>query len=213
MKTNSPPSFLLADDHSIVRNGLEIVIKSIFDNCSIHHAGNFNEIRNLIAKEAINVLILDANFPEGTTLDLIPEFKLAQPNLNILIFTSLDEEIYALRYLKAGADGYLSKLATSEELEKAIVAMSANLKYMSPVIQDKMYTALLSNKSDNPLDELSEREMEIASLLVKGYGNLEISNELNLKSTTVSTYKARVFEKLGVTTLVALVEKYRQYNG
>ncbi len=212
MKINTPHCFLVADDHSIVRNGLALVIRSTFDNAFIYQAGTFNEIQTFVSEIKIDFLILDISFPEGSVLRLLPGLKALQPNMKILIFSSFEEEVYALRYIKAGADGYLSKLSTPEDIQNALEIMIREGKYTSDKIKEKIVDSYMQKKSDNPLEELSQREMEIGTLLVKGYGNLEISNELNLKATTVSTYKTRVFEKLGVNNLPALIQKFDLYN-
>ena len=210
--TTNQPIFLIADDHSIVRNGLSIMIKEIFDNPVVLQAGNFKEISEQFETNKIDVLILDISFPEGSSLAFLTELKELFPAVRILMFSSFDEEIYALRYLKAGADGYLSKLSAPHEIEHALKAIITNGKYTSNNIRDKIMDSFLLKKSDNPLENLSNREMEIASLLVKGLGNLEISNTLNLKATTVSTYKTRVFEKLGLTNLSDLIQTFNLYN-
>jgi len=212
MKINTPHCFLVADDHSIVRNGLALVIRSTFDNAFIYQAGTFNEIQTFVSEIKIDFLILDISFPEGSVLRLLPGLKALQPNMKILMFSSFEEEVYALRYIKAGADGYLSKLSTPEDIQNALEIMIREGKYTSDKIKEKIVDSYMQKKSDNPLEELSQREMEIGTLLVKGYGNLEISNELNLKATTVSTYKTRVFEKLGVNNLPALIQKFDLYN-
>lgn len=212
MKITTPYCFLVADDHSIVRNGLSMVIKNSFENVVLYQAGTFQEIQIQVATTKIDLLIMDISFPEGRTLNLLPELKALQPEMKILIFSSFDEEVYALRYIKAGADGYLNKLSTPEEIQKALATIIQEGKYTSNSIKDKIVESFIYKKLDNPLEQLSEREIEIATLLVKGYGNLEISNELNLKATTVSTYKNRVFEKLGITNLSSLIQKFQMYN-
>lgn len=212
MKSITSYCFLIADDHSIVRNGLALVIKSTFDNVVLYQAANFDEIKNQVVEIKIDLLILDINFPEGNTLSILPQLKTLQPNMKILIFTSYDEDVYALRYIKAGADGYLSKLCSPEEIQLAITRIMTEGKYMSSILNTKIIDSFMLKTTDNPLEKLSERELEIATLLVKGFGNLEISNELNLKATTVSTYKARIFEKLEVTNLPALIQKFELYK-
>lgn len=210
--TSIPPVFLIADDHSIVRNGLVTMIGQIFEKATVFQAGNFQEIRAQFDNHKIDLLILDISFPEGSSLQLLSELKERQPAAKILVFSSFDEEIYALRYIKSGADGYLSKLSSPEEIEHAIRVMITKGKFTSDKIRDKIIDTLILKKSANPLENLSNREMEIASLLVKGYGNLEITNELNLKATTVSTYKVRVFDKLGISNLSDLIQTFNLHN-
>jgi DNA-binding NarL/FixJ family response regulator len=205
-------TFLIADDHSVVRSGLVIIIKTLFKDASIFQASNFNEIEKTLTNETVDILILDISFPEGNSLNIISNLKLEHPNIKILMFSSYEEDIYALRYIKAGADGYLSKLSTPDEIEVALMKMVKDGKFTSSKIKDKIIDSFMFNKPENPLDELSDREMEIATLMVNGMGNLEISNVLKLKATTISTYKNRIFEKLGVNNLSALIQFFNLHN-
>lgn len=205
-------TFLIADDHSVVRSGLLIIIKSVFADATIFQASNFSEIENTLEAQSVDLLILDISFPEGNSLNIISNIKTEYPTIKILMFSSYDEEIYAIRYIKAGADGYLSKLSTPEEIEVAINKMARDGKFTSPKIKDKIIDSFMFNKPENPLDGLSDREMEIATLMVNGMGNLEISNVLKLKATTISTYKNRIFEKLGVNNLSALIQFFNLHN-
>lgn len=210
--TTLQPSFLIADDHGIVRNGLAVMINQKFENPTVFQAGNFQDIMALFENNKIDLLILDINFPDGNALKILPVVKIMQPDVKVLMFSTFDEEIYALRYIKAGADGYLSKLSPPDEIERALESIIKTGKYTSDKIKDKLMDSFLQNKSANPLENLSAREMEIATLFVKGYGNLEISNELNLKATTISTYKGRVFEKLSVNNLPDLIQIFNLHN-
>jgi DNA-binding NarL/FixJ family response regulator len=160
----------------------------------------------------IDFLILDISFPEGNPLALLPSLKLAQPDMKVLIFSSFEEEIYGLRYLKAGADGYLSKLASPEDIQFALKTWVSKGSYVSPKLQEGIYHSVISGNSGNPLDVLSKREKEVAMLLVNGNGNLEISNALELQPTTVSTYKNRIFEKLGISNLSSLIAIFNLYH-
>lgn len=205
-------TFLIADDHSVVRSGLVIIIKTLFKDATIFQASSFSEIEKTLEAEKIDILILDISFPEGNSLNIISTIKIEYPNLRILMFSSYEEDIYALRYIKAGADGYLSKLSTPDEIEVALLKMVKDGKFTSSKIKDKIIDTFMFNKPENPLDELSDREMEIATLMVNGMGNLEISNVLKLKATTISTYKNRIFEKLGVSNLSALIQFFNLHN-
>lgn len=207
MKTNSPYIFLIADDHSIVRNGLAMLIKSTFDSAILYQAADFEEILNQVTAIPIHLLVLDINFPEGNTLQLLPKLKEIRPEMKIAIFTSYEEDSYALRYIKSGADAYLSKLLNPQEIQNALQKILQEGRFLNTSLQIKLLDSITLNKPINPLETLSDREMEIALLLVKGYGNLEISNELDLKPTTVSTYKNRLFEKLGVKNIPELIHR------
>lgn len=205
-------SFLVADDHSIIRNGLCLLINDTFSKAKVTQTESFDDILRVVKDVKLDLLILDINFPEGNSLSLIPTLKKLQPSMKILIFTSYDEDVYALRFYSAGVDGYLSKLSTPDQIENALVTILKEGRYASDSIKNKILDNYLFNKSANPLDTLSDREMEIATLMVKGLGNLEISNVLNLKSTTVSTYKSRIFEKLEIDNLSALINVFNLHN-
>jgi DNA-binding NarL/FixJ family response regulator len=132
--------------------------------------------------------------------------------MKVLIFSSFEEEIYGLRYLKAGADGYLSKLASPEDIQYALKKWISKGSYISTKLQEGIFHSVINGNTGNPLDALSNREKEVAYLLVNGNGNLEISNELELQPTTVSTYKNRIFEKLGITNLPSLIAIFNLYD-
>lgn len=205
-------SFLVADDHSIIRNGLCLLINDTFSKAKVTQTESFDDILRVVKDVKLDLLILDINFPEGNSLSLIPTLKKLQPSMKILIFTSYDEEVYALRFYSAGVDGYLSKLSSPDQIEHALLTILKEGRYASDTIKNKILNNYLFNKSANPLDALSDREMEIAKLMVQGLGNLEISNVLNLKSTTVSTYKSRIFEKLSIDNLSALINVFNIHN-
>lgn len=203
---------LLADDHSVVRQGISMILKESYNDLIIFHAADFAEALNLIKNNAINLVVLDISIPEGKGVQMVEMIKAINSEIKILIFSAYEEELYAMRYLKAGADGYLNKLSSEDEFKRAFTAMIEDGTYMSEAIKKKIINASLNKKSDNPLDILSNREMEIARLLVKGEGNLEIANKLNLQNSTVSTYKNRIFEKLTINNTVALVSLLQAYD-
>lgn len=204
--------FLVADDHSIVRQGVSFVLKELYQGATIIQADNFSEILKLVNLEKIDLLVLDVNFPEGSSLNVLPSIKLIQPDIKILIFSAYDEDIYAMRYINAGANGYLNKLCTEDEMKLAITSVMNFGKYTSQNIKDKIVDTYMLKSPTNPLAQLSNREIEIAKLIVDGYGNIEICSALDLKKTTVSTYKNRIFEKLGVNNLSELYQIFNLYN-
>ena len=212
MKTNLTPTFLIADDHSIVRQGITLVIKELFFNASIFQAGSFKETLNTLRENKVSMLILDINFPDGNSLNILSEIKTLQPDLKILIFSAYDEDIYALRYLNAGASGYLNKGCSEEEMKQALRSMMVSGKYITQNIKDRILDSYISKKPINPLEQLSNREVEVARLLIKGYGNMEIAELLNVKKSTVSTFKNRIFEKLEIDNLADLIDFFQLYN-
>jgi DNA-binding NarL/FixJ family response regulator len=211
MNSSNSYSFLIVDDHSVVRQGVSLIIKELFLNASIYMAGNFKDTFKLLKEVKFELLILDINFPDGNSINILAEIKAIQPDLKILIFSAYDENIYAMRYLNAGASGYLKKETTEEEMKKAINSMISSGKYITQNVKDRILDFYISKKPTNPLDLLSNREIEVAQLLIKGYGNLEILELLNLKKTTVSTYKNRIFEKLEIDNLADLIKFFQLY--
>ncbi|HLP64546.1 response regulator transcription factor [Flavobacterium sp.] len=205
-------SVLLADDHSIVRHGLVLMIKEIIHEVNIFHSSTFKETLAILHKTNIDFLILDIGFPDGNSSAIISQIKSQNKNIKILIFSGMDEEIYALRYINSGANGYLNKLCSENEMREAIHTFLDEGKYISPKIKDKILDNYMSNKSINPLDQLSNREIEVARLMVKGYGNLEISTMKQLQKTTISTFKKRIYDKLNIDNLVSLVGIMNAYD-
>lgn len=212
MSASNKYSFLIADDHVVVRQGIGLILKELFWDVTIHKAANFNDTFKTLKEVKIDLLILDINFPDGNSINILAEIKAIQPDIKILIFSALEENIYAMRYLNAGASGYLSKDSSEEEMKFAINSMISSGKYITQNIKDKILDSYISKKPANPLEALSNREMEVALLFVKGYGNLEILELLKIKKTTVSTYKNRIFEKLEVDNLAALIKIFHLYH-
>ena len=207
-----PKKILLADDHSVVRQGISMILKESYEDLTILHAADFDAALHLLETNLIYLIVLDISIPEGKGVQMVELIKAISPEIKVLMFSGHEEELYAMRYLKAGADGYLNKLSSETEFRIAFKSMIEDGTYMSEAIKKKIISASLNKKSDNPLDILSNREIEIARLLVKGEGNLEIANRLNLQNSTVSTYKNRIFEKLSINNTVALVSLLQAYD-
>lgn len=203
---------ILADDHSVVRHGISIILKESFSSLVIAHADDFLKVLSLLKEQSFDLIVLDISIPEGKGIQMVDLIKTIQPDVKILIFSAHEEELYALRYLKAGADGYLNKLSSETEFKEAFVSMVENGNYVSQSIKNQIVANTLNKKSDNPLEVLSNRELEIARLLVRGEGNLEIANKLDLQNSTVSTYKNRIFDKLTINNTVALVSLFKSYD-
>lgn len=205
-------SILLADDHSIVRHGMVLMIKEIIHEVNIFHASTFKETLSVLRKNNIDFMILDISFPDGNSSAIISQIKSLNKNIKILIFSGLEEDVYALRYINSGANGYLNKLSSETEMRHAVRTFLEEGKYISQRIKDKILDNYMSNKSINPLDQLSNREIEVARLMVQGYGNLEISSMKKLQKTTISTFKKRIYEKLNIDNLVALIGIMNAYD-
>jgi len=204
--------FLLADDHHIVRQGMQLLIEELEEEIQFFHASNLHQILNFVNNQEIDYAILDAQFPDGNCLSIIKEIKITQPNIKILIFSSFEEEIHAVRYINEGADGFLNKLSDEDEIQNAIKNLIHEGKYYSKLVSSLSKLSSINAHLLNPFSSLSEREYQIAKLLTKGYGNLEISNQLSIKQNTVSTYKKRIFEKLNIVNVLELSKLIDMYE-
>src|SRR5690606_23202129 len=142
----------------------------------------------------------------------IKEIKELQPNCKILIFSAFNEEHYALSFIQEGANGYLNKTSTETEIQNAVHTLLETGKYFSDTLKEIILDNALDGTRTVSINTLAEREMEVAKLLVKGEGNLEISNRLNLQKSTVSTYKKRIFEKLKVNNVIELADIFKHYG-
>ncbi len=211
MEQNKPTTFLLADDHSLIRQGLVFMIEEIGLGAEIIQAGNLAQLLEAVENNDIDIAIIDAHFPDGNSLSVIADIKLLRPEMRILIFTGIDEEINTLKFINAGANGFLSKMSEEEEIKMAIMRMCTHGQYLSSVTQNLLLNSMQNPKLANPLESLSERELEIAEMYAQGLGNLEIANRLNLKQNTVSTIKKRVFDKLKVENIVELSELMKNH--
>ncbi|QBJ85226.1 DNA-binding response regulator [Chryseobacterium gleum] len=204
---------VVADDHGIVRMGLIQTIKRLMPDAIISEVEDYKSLYKLILNEKPDLAIMDVNMPNGTVQEAIDYIKVHQPGLKILIFSSQDEELYGMRYLKMGAGGYLSKLSSTEVIETALTSMLNKGRYVSDNIKDAIFLESLTGAAKNsPLEALSDRELQIANKLAEGLPLKEISNLLNLHSSTISTYKNRLFEKLKIRSIPELVEILRLYN-
>lgn len=208
---NKDLRILLVDDHSVVRHGVSVLLKKAFDGVTVTHA---DSVEDLLIKlsEKQDLLFLDINLPGGNSTKMVEEIRSKHPNLLIMMFSAYDESRYALRYIHAGANGFLNKYSKDEEIIKAVKSLLETGKYISDVVKEIILENALLKKPINPLEKLSDREIEVAELLVNGDGNLEISNKLNIQMSTVSTFKTRIFDKLGINNVVKLIEILKVYK-
>ncbi|MDR4894328.1 MULTISPECIES: response regulator transcription factor [unclassified Chryseobacterium] len=195
---------IIADDHFVVRLGTTLILESHYKEVKISYAESYTELTDKLYAEQFELLILDINMPESKYLSMIGEIKTIQPDLKILVFSVYDNDI-AVQYIIEGADGYINKLSDENNILEAVQQIFETGTYYSPDIVKKLVSSVKKDTPINPLETLSEREKEIFNLLVKGYGNIEVSNELNLHLSTVSTYKARIYKKLNIKNTVDLV--------
>lgn len=205
-------TFITADDHSVVTKSLSFIMQDLYINATIHQINNLTDVVEKLQTTPVDLLMLDVTFPDGNSLAVIPAIKKIQPDLKILIFSGHDEDIYAMRYLQAGVNGYLHKLSTEDEIKTAISDVITFGRYFSRNVQEKITNNYIFKKPQNPLEQLSNRELEISRLMVEGYGNIEICAALDLQKSTVSTYKNRIFEKLQIEHVSELIHLFNLYK-
>lgn len=198
-------TFLLADDHGLIRQGIAFLLEEIDQETEIFQASTLHQTLECLKENPIDIAIIDAHFPDGNSLSILPEIKKVSPETKVLIFSGIEENTNALKYINAGANGFLSKLSEEEDIKNALLKMVNEGEYISAATQTLLLNSIRDPKLINPLHQLTERELEIAKMYAKGLGNLEIANHLNIKQNTVSTLKKRIFDKLNLKNLVELI--------
>lgn len=205
-------NIITADDHIVVTKSLNLILKDVYQDALVYELNNLKDVVKTLHSNTIDLLLLDITFPDGNTINTIPIIKSIQPNVKILIFSGLDEDIYALRCINAGVNGFLSKLSTEEEIKFAVTSVMNYNKYLSKNIQEKIMNNYIFKKPSNPMELLTNRELEIMALIVDGYKNTEIAACLNLQKSTVSTHKNKIFDKLNINNVPDLIKIYSLYN-
>ncbi len=189
---------LIADDHTVVRKGLKQILLDEFPAAVIEEVPDAEELIKKVMSAKWDVVISDLSMPGRSGLDALQQIKLSYPNLPVLILSIHPEEQYALRAIKSGASGYLSKDAAPDELVKAVEKVLLGKKYISESIAEKLANTFSYDTSLQPHDNLSDREFDVMKLLANGKSVSEIAERLSLSVTTVSTYRARVMTKMNL---------------
>lgn len=203
-------NILIVDDHPVIRTGVSIILEEKFKHLNIATTENYTETLLFLSSTKIDLIILDINIPGGKNTAMIQEIKNIQPNVKILIFSVYEEETHACPYIIAGANGYLNKLSDRKKIVAAVDAVLKTGNYLTADIIDALINASAGKESLNPLDKLSKRELEISELLIKGDGNIEIANKLNIQLTTVSTHKNKIFSKLKIKNIIELITLFNK---
>lgn len=205
---------LIADDHGVVRMGLSLMVRKLRPYAEIDEVDDYKQVMAIIKEKSFNLAILDLNMPNGNFIEALEAIKLKSPTTKVMIFSSQDENIYAVRYLKMGADGFLHKHSSEDVINKALSKMLDKGNYMSEDVKDALIFDKLNNNDSpqNPLEVLSDREMEIANRLVTGDTMKAIAFDLNIHNSTVSTYKTRILEKLNIDSIPALIKLFNLYH-
>ena len=189
---------LIADDHAIVRKGLIQILNEIPDQFNIEEASNGWEAIEKVKKTAYSVILLDISMPGMNGLDVLKQLKIENPNLPVLVLSMHPEEQYAVRILKAGAAGYLTKESAPAELVKALQLVARGKSYISPTVAEQLVLNLNGSNEDLVHSRLSDREFQVLCMIASGHSMKQIATELSLSVKTVSTYRARILEKMSM---------------
>lgn len=207
-------TILVADDHPLVREGLKNVVdKSTIDIEVIGEASNANELLKKLQNTKPDIVILDIAMPGKSGLDVLKEIKEFYPKLPVLMLSMHPEERFAVRSLKAGASGYLTKSSISDQLVNAIrKIVTQKKKYISPSVAEHLANRVDLN-SDKPLHEsLSDREYQIFCMIASGKNVKTIADELSLSSQTIHTYRARIKDKMHLDSNVEITRYALENN-
>jgi two-component system invasion response regulator UvrY len=191
---------LIADDHEVVRQGLEKILRTEYPDARISAVINGEELIRKVQDEEWDLVISDLSMPSTGGLDALGQIRERRPDLPVLILTMHPEEQFALQALKAGAAGYLTKNMDSAELLAATRHVLSGRRYITPSIAERLMENANSSSPDLPHKKLSSREFEVFRLLAGGTPLIEISRGLSLTPTTVSTYRSRILQKLNLAT-------------
>ena len=194
---------LLIDDHEIVRRGLKQLLAEAFPDANFGEAANFAQALALAGKQEWSLVLLDINLPGQSGLDILSELKRMRPKMPILVLSYYTEEEFAIRSLKLGADGYLTKSSVSDEMLVAIRKVLAGGKYVSMSLAEKMAHAL-GGAIQEKHETLSRRELGVLRMVATGKTIKEIALELLLSEKTIATYRGRISQKLDLSTNVDL---------
>jgi DNA-binding NarL/FixJ family response regulator len=191
---------LIADDHAIIRKGLRQILLEAYPSAYIEEVGDAEAAINKTITREWDVIICDLSMPGRNGLEVVQHVKQNFPKLPVLILSIHPEEQYAIRALKAGAAGYLSKDAATEELVKAVQRILQGRKYISASLAEIMASELDQDTTKPRHELLSDRELQVFKMIAAGTAVSEIAEKLSLSITTVSTYRARILEKMDIKT-------------
>ncbi len=193
---NKPIRVLIADDHAIVRQGLRQILSDTPDMLVAGEAENGVQALQMVRQGGWDVVLMDITMPERNGIDTLKLLKKEFPKLPVLILSMHPEEHYAIRALKAGASGYLTKQSAPDQLVTAIRQVAGGKKYVSAAVAEELANAIGEDSDKEPHEKLSDREYQTLCMIASGKALSQIAEELNLSVKTVSVYRARLLEKM-----------------
>ncbi len=205
-------TFLHIADHFVVRSGIKGLLAEGYPGSVVWQAEDEKTAVQLLKQHSFDLVIMDIHIPGADMLGLMELIHVRYPATKVLMFSMASENAYALRFIKAGAKGFLPKDAPVAELTKAIQMVLSNRKYISPSLAEYLAESSFAVDQSNPFQNLSRREFEITFMMLEGTGLGKIGQTLSLQASTIGTHKARIFEKLGVKNLMELKEMAGNHN-
>jgi len=196
---------VLADDHTIVREGLKQLLASAGDFQVVGEAGDGHEVLQRVRSDTPDVLLLDMSMPGKSGIELIKQIRDEKPTLRILVLTMHEEQQYAIRAIRAGAAGYLTKDSASAQLVSAIRKVASGGLFITPEVAEQLALQAMSQTQQLPHTSLSDREYEVFLLIANGVAVTDIAEQLHLSVKTVSTHKARLMQKMGIANQTELI--------
>jgi len=196
---------VIADDHAIVREGLKRIVSSIADMEVAGEAGNGTEVMQRVRELAFDVLVLDLSMPGRSGMELIKLIRSEKPQLRILVLSMHQELQYAVRAIKNGASGYLTKESAPAQLEQALRKVASGGAFISAEVAEQLALGAMPGNQAAPHESLSNREFEVLQLLVAGVSMTDIATQLNLSVKTVSTHTTNLLKKMGLQNQSELI--------
>jgi two-component system invasion response regulator UvrY len=196
---------LVADDHTIVREGLKQILARSGDLVVAGEAANGNDVLRMVREHEWDVLVTDMSMPGRNGLELIKLVKTARPKLPVLVLSMYGEEQFAVRAIRAGASGYLNKESASDQLVNAIRKIAGGGVYVSAAVSEALLRNVRDGERRLPHEQLSDRELQVLQLIVGGRSVNDIAVQLNLSPKTVSTHKTRLLEKMNMSNQAELI--------
>jgi DNA-binding NarL/FixJ family response regulator len=205
-------TILIADDHEIVCHGIKLMIKSLSDDYNFLEASTCKEVEKLLKSQPIDYIVLDLFLTDGNAFPIVDTIAEHYPETGILIYTMNAEKVYAKRLMQKGIRGFVSKQASVAELEQAIKDFLNDETYIYSTLMKELAKQDLADAEFNPIDVLSDRELEVVEYLAMGYGAKEISNKMNVGISTISRFRKRALEKFNVENNTELKDKFLLYK-
>jgi two-component system invasion response regulator UvrY len=203
---------LIIDDHDIVRRGMISLLHEYFKEVKVGEAGNARDGILAVETYSWDIVVLDISMPGRSGLDLILDMKRLRPSLPVLVMSSHSEKDYALRALKSGAAGYITKECAADILITAVQRILSGRRYISATLAEQLAGALAGDPTCISHDSLSNRELQVLQLIATGKSIKEISSDLALSEKTVATYRSRITLKMGISTNVELTRYAMQHR-